>query len=77
MRAGHPGYSREHRGRQGNALHTRWWVCGGKPCGLSRNRGKLRKIVVPYPNTVTAQTLDKGTATVFIKNSMVAKEDCS
>lgn len=34
-------------------------------------------IVVPYPNTAYASTLKDGTTTVFVCNSMVAKEDVS
>lgn len=34
-------------------------------------------IVVPYPNTAYASTMKDGTITVFICNSMVAKEDIS
>ncbi|MGU9649979.1 PAAR-like domain-containing protein [Salmonella enterica] len=34
-------------------------------------------IVVPYPNTAYASTMKEGTTTVFICNSMVAKEDIS
>ncbi|HDH0829068.1 TPA: DUF4150 domain-containing protein [Klebsiella oxytoca] len=34
-------------------------------------------IVVPYPNTAYASTMKAGTTTVFICNSMVAKEDIS
>ncbi|EHQ9680961.1 DUF4150 domain-containing protein [Escherichia coli] len=34
-------------------------------------------IVVPYPNTAYASTLKDGTTTVFVCNSMVAKEDIS
>ncbi|MGR6438974.1 hypothetical protein ACU42Y_09975 [Proteus mirabilis] len=30
--------------------------------------------VVPYPNTSSADALSNGTATVFIRNSMVAQE---
>ena len=33
--------------------------------------------VVPYPNTSSADALSNGTATVFIRNSMVAQEDRS
>ncbi|EKL0722938.1 DUF4150 domain-containing protein [Citrobacter freundii] len=34
-------------------------------------------IIVPYPNTAYASTMKAGTTTVFICNSMVAKEDIS
>ncbi|MFV0548390.1 MAG: PAAR-like domain-containing protein [Limnobaculum xujianqingii] len=34
-------------------------------------------VVVPYPNTAYASDLDNGTSTVFVCNSMVAKEDIS
>ncbi len=34
-------------------------------------------IVVPYPNTAYASTMKDGTTTVFVCNSMVAKEDIS
>ncbi|WP_127958460.1 PAAR-like domain-containing protein [Serratia microhaemolytica] len=64
----HEACSKSSRGASNGAFPDPCWSPPSPPAG---------PVVIPYPNSSKASDLTKGTSTVFIKRSMVAKEDRS